>query len=91
MLKKYNPSKKRKILIVVDDIIAHMMSNERLNSIVSQLFIRGRKLNIFLVFAISTNWFLVKIPNKPELPQIALNYSSDIDFKNFMNPYKNVF
>ena len=55
MLKKYNPSKKRKILIVVDDIIAHMMSNERLNSIVSQLFIRGRKLNIFLVFAISTN------------------------------------
>ena len=91
MLKKYNPSKKRKILIVVDDIIAHMMSNERLNSIVSQLFIRGRKLNIFLVFAISTNWFLVKIPNKPELPQIALNYSSDIDFKDFMNPYKNVF
>ena len=89
--KKYNPSKKRKILIAVDDIIAHMMSNKRLTSIVSQLFIRGRKLNIFLVFAISTNWFLVKIPNKPELPQIALNYSSDIDFKNFMNPYKNVF
>ena len=90
-MKKYNPSKKRKILIAVDDIIAHMMSNKRLTSIVSQLFIRGRKLNIFLVFAISTNWFLVKIPNKPELPQIALNYSSDIDFKYFMNPYKNVF
>ena len=45
---KYNPGKKRKILIVFDDIIADMVNNKKLNSIVTQLFIRGRKLNILL-------------------------------------------
>ena len=50
ILKKYNPSKKRKILIVVDDIIAHMICNKRRNPIVTQLYTTGTKLNIFLVF-----------------------------------------
>ena len=47
---EYNPNKKRKILIVFDDMIADMLSNKKLNPLVAELFIRGRKLNISLVF-----------------------------------------
>ena len=42
--------KKRKILIVFDYIIADMINNKKLNSIVTELFVKGRKLNISLVF-----------------------------------------
>ena len=44
----YNPDKENKILIVFDDMIADMIQNKKLNSIVTELFIRGRKLNILL-------------------------------------------
>ena len=67
----------------------------------TELFIRGRKLNISLVFITqsyfavpknirlnSTHYFVMKIPNKRELQQIAFNHSSDIDFQDFMNLYK---
>ena len=47
---EYNTDKERKILIVFNDMIADMINNEKLNSIVTYLFIRGRKLNISLVF-----------------------------------------
>ena len=47
-IEEYNPNKKRKILIVFDDMIADMVSNKKLNPIVTELFIRGRKLNISL-------------------------------------------
>ena len=47
---EYNPDQKNKILIVFDDMIADMIHNIKLNSIVTELFIRGRKLNISLVF-----------------------------------------
>ena len=96
----YNLGKKRKILIVFDDMIAHMINNKKLNPIVNELFIRGRKLNISIVFIIrsyfkvpkdvrlnSTHFFIMKIPNKKELQQIALNHSSDIYFKDFMKIY----
>ena len=82
----YNPDKENKILIVFDDMIADMISNRKLNSIVTELFIRGRKLNISLIFITqsyfkfpkdvrnnSTNFFIMKIPNKKELMQIAIN------------------
>ena len=46
----YDPDKEKKILIVFDDLIADMIHNKKLNSIVTELFIRGRKLNISLVF-----------------------------------------
>ena len=78
-----------------------MLSNKRLNPIVTELFIRGRKLNISLVFITqsyfavpknirlnSTHYFVMKIPNKRELLHIAFNHSSDIDFQDFMNLYK---
>ena len=101
-IEKYNPNKKRKTLIVFNDIIADMLSNEKLHPIVTELFIRGRKSNIYLVFIAqsyfadpknfrlnSTHYFVMKIPNKRELQQIAFNHSSDIDFQEFMNLYKN--
>ena len=75
-----------------------MLSNKNLNPIVTELFIRGRKLQISLVF-ITESYFPVpknirlnsrhsKQTNKQELQQIALNHSSDIDFKDFINLYK---
>ena len=50
----YNPNKENKILIVFDDMIADMIHNKKLNSIVTELFIRGKKLNISLVFIIQS-------------------------------------
>ena len=49
-LKNKTQIKKRKILIVFDDMINEMLSNKKLNPIVTELFMRGRKLNISLVF-----------------------------------------
>ena len=57
-IEHYNPNKKRKILIVFDDMIADMLSNKTLDVIVTDLFIRGRKLNISLVF-ITQSYFAV--------------------------------
>ena len=55
---EYNPNKKRKILIVFDDMIADILSNKKLNLIVNKLFIRGKKLNISLV-VITQSYFAV--------------------------------
>ena len=49
-INEYNPGKKRKVLIVFDDMIANMINDKKLNSVVTELFIRGRKLNISLFF-----------------------------------------
>ena len=100
-IEDYNLGKNRKVLIVFDDTIADMINNKKLDSIVTELFIRGKKLNISIVFITqsyfkvpkdirlnSTHFFIMKIPNKRELQQIALNHSSDIDFKDFMKIYK---
>ena len=98
---QYNPDKERKILIVFDDMIADMIDNKRNYSVITELFIRGRKLNISLVFITklyfkvpegvrlnSTHFFIMKIPNKRELQQIALNHSSSSDFKYVIKTYK---
>ena len=50
-IKNYNPGKKRKILIVFDNMIGDMINNKKLNPVVTELFTRGRKLNISIVFA----------------------------------------
>ena len=47
---EYNPNEKRKILIAFDNLIADMLSNKKPNPIVTELFIRGKQLNIYLVF-----------------------------------------
>ena len=49
-IKDYNPDKENEILIVFDDMIADMINNKKINSVVTELFIRGRKLHISLVF-----------------------------------------
>ena len=99
-IEEYNISKKRKILIVFDDMIADMINNKELNPVVTELFIRFRKLNISMVFITplyfkvpkdvrlnSTDPFIMKIPNKKEL-EFALYHLSDIDFKDFIKIYK---
>ena len=97
---EYNTDKERKILIVFDDMIADMINNKKLNSIVTELFIRGRKLNISLVFItqsyfkvpkdvrLNSIFFIMKTPNKREFQQITLNHSSDIDSKDFIKIHK---
>ena len=57
-IEEYNISKKRKILIVFDDIFSDMIDNEKLNPVKTKLFIRGRKFNILIVF-ISQSCFKV--------------------------------
>ena len=82
-------------------MIADMINNKKLNSIVTELFIRGRKLNISLVFITqsyfkvlkdvrlnTSHFFIAKITNKRELQQIAINHSSDISTKDFTNIYR---
>ena len=49
-IEDYNPGKKRKILIVFDDMIADMINDKKLNPVVTELFIRGRKIGLSLVF-----------------------------------------
>ena len=99
-IENYNLVKKRKILIVFDEMIADMINNKKLNPVVTELFIR--KLNISIVFITQsyfkvpknvrlnfTHFSIMKIPNKRELQQITLNHSSDIDFKDFIKIIKN--
>ena len=96
----YNLDKGNKTLIVFDDMIADIIQN-KLNSIVTELFIRGRKLNISLVFVTqlyfkvpkdvrlnTTHFVNTKILSKRELQQIAINHSSDISTEDFVNIYK---
>ena len=88
-------------MIVLDDMKEDMESNKKLSPIVTELFLRGRKLNISLVFISQsyfkvpktitlnvTDYFIMKILNKRDLQQIASNHSSDINFKDFMKLYK---
>ena len=95
----YNPNKENKILIIFDNMIADMINNKKLNLIVTKLFIRRRKLNISLVFIMqsyfkvpkdvrlnTTHFFFMKILNKTELQQIALNHSS-----HFARIYKKIY
>ena len=98
---EYNPNKENMILIVFDDMIPDMIHNKKLILVVTELFIRGRKLTISLVFVAqsyfkvlndvrlnTSHFFIAKIPNKRELQQIAINHSSDFNTKDFTNIYR---
>ena len=101
----YNPKRKRKILVVFDDVIADIITNKRFQAIIEELFIRCRiisLLNISLVFITqyyfrvpkdvrlnSTHFLIMKIHNKRELQQIAIDHSPDIDYKDFLRIYRN--
>ena len=82
---EHNPDKENKTLIVFDDMIADMVHNKKLNSLVTELFVANRKLNISLVFIthsyfkvpkdvrLNTSYFFIaKISNKRELQQITM-------------------
>ena len=92
----YNPSRKRKILIAIDDMIADIMKNKKFKAIINELFIRCRKLNILLVFITqsyfpvpkdvrlnSTHYLIMKINNRRELRNIVTDHSADIDYQDF--------
>ena len=85
-IEESNLGKKRKISIALDDMIASKINNKKFNPVVTELFIRRRKLNISIVFITqsyfkvakairrkSTHFFIIEIPNKRELQQIAWN------------------
>ena len=97
----YNLSRKRKILIVFDDMIADIMRNKKFPAIIKDLFIKYRKLNISLVFITqsyfpvpkdvrlnSTHYLIMKISKKRELQNIAINHSADIDYNDFLKIYR---
>ena len=92
----YNLKRKRKVLIVFDDMIADIITNKKFQTIIKELFIRYRKLNISLVFITrsyfklpkdarlnSTHYLIMKIHNRRELQRIAIDHSADIDCKDF--------
>ena len=83
-IEDYNPTKERRVLIVFDNVITDMESSKTLSPIVTELFLKGRKLNVSLVFISQPNfkmpktiilnaihYVVMKIPNKRELQQIA--------------------
>ena len=97
---EYNPNKKIKNSIVFD-MIADIMINKKFQAIIEELFIRCRKLNISLVFITqsylsvpkdvrlnSTQYLIMKIYNRKELQNIALNHSADVDYKDFVKTYR---
>ena len=63
-IEEYNLGKKRKVLIVLDEMIADMINNKKLNLVVTELFIRGRKINTPVVF-ITQSYF--KVPKEVRL------------------------
>ena len=99
----YNPirKRKRKRLIVFDDMIVDIMTNRRFQAMIKELFIRRRKLNISLIFITqsyfsvpkdarlnTTHYFIMKINNRIELKNIAINHSADIDYQDFIKIYR---
>ena len=98
-LEDFNLPKKRKVLIVFDDRIADIDANKKFGPIVIELFLTGRKTSLVFIsksyFKVTktislnaTHYFIKKIPNKRAFWKIALNHSSDIEFKDFMKLYK---
>ena len=98
----FNPKRKRKILIVFDDMMTDIMTNKKFQAIIKELFIRCRKLNVSLVFIIqsyfktpknarlnSTHYLIMIIFNRGELKNIAIDHSADIDYKDFVKIFRN--
>ena len=100
-INNYNKKRDKKVLIIFDDMIADIMRSEKkAKTIVKELFIRCRKLNISIVFITqsyfrtpkdarlnSTRYILMKMGNKKELESIAEENSGHIDFKDFLKIY----
>ena len=100
-IEDYNKKRKRKVLIIFDDMISHVMSDKKVQQILKDFFIRCQKLNISLCFLTQsyfsvpkdvrlncTHNILFKLNNKRELQNIGINDSSDIDFRDFIKIYR---
>ena len=100
-IEDYNKKRKRKMLIVFDGMISHVMSDEKAQQILKDLFIRCRKLNISLCFLTQsyfsvpkdvrlncTHYILFKLNNIRELQNIAIDHSADINYKDFIKIYR---
>ena len=95
---EYNPTRKREIIFVFEDVIAEIIGNKRFQVVVKELFVRCRKLNISVVFNTqsvpkemrlnSTHHLIMNINKRRELQNIAINHSADTDYKDFMKIYK---
>ena len=101
LIDDYNPSRKRKTLIVFDDMIADSMTNKKIQAILKELFIGCKKVNISLVFITqsyfsvpkdvklnSTHYLIKRINNRKKLQNIVINHSVDIDYNDFMRIYR---
>ena len=99
-INNYNKKRDKKVLIIFDDMIADIMRSEKFKSIVKELFLRCRKINISIAFITqsyfrtpkdlrlnSTHYILTKIGNKKELKSIAQENSGHLDFKDFLRIY----
>ena len=93
--------KRKKILIVFDDMIADIMTNKKFQAIIKELFIRCRKLNISLVFITqsyfsvakdvrlnSAHYLIMKVNNRKEAQNMTISTSADIDYQDFMKIYR---
>ena len=103
-IEDYNRKRKRKVLIIFDDMTSHVMSDKKAQQVLKDLFIRCRKLNISLCFLTQsyfsvpkdvrlncTHYILFKLNNKRELQNVAINHSADIDYKDFIKIYERTF
>ena len=92
---------KRKILIVFDDMIADIMSNKKFQVLIKEFFIRCKKMNTSLAFITQSyfsvpkdmrlnlpHYLIMKISNRKELQNIAINHSADIDYQDFIKIYR---
>ena len=97
----YNPKRDKKVLVVFDNMVAGIVTNKEFQAIIKKLFVRCRKLYISLVFITqsyfsvpkyvrlnSTHYLIMKINNKRELQNIAINHSADIDYQDFKKIYR---
>ena len=100
-IEDYNKNRRRKVLIIFDDMISHVMSDKKAQQILKDLFIRCRKLNISLCFLTQsyfsvpkdvrsncTYYILFKIYNKRKLQNIAIAHSANINYKDFIKIYR---
>ena len=100
-IEDYNKKRKRKVLIVFDDMISHVIPDKKAQQVLKELFIRCGKLNISFCFLTQsyfsvrkdvrlncTRYIVFKLNNKRELQNVSINHSSDIDYKDFLKIYR---
>ena len=100
-IEDYDKKRRKKVLIIFDDITSRVISNRSAHQILKYLFIRCKQLNISLCFLTQSyfsvpkdvrlnciHYILFKLNNRKELRNIAINHSTDIDYKDFVKIYR---